>query len=147
MEEGGSEYPERVLLKLHSNLIRLARRQVIRQSQEFYGQKQYHFAFAVHRTRVIQSASNVPKSHPRMRVEGYKNAVDHIHAELSLILKLKDTKADNLDIYCVRISRSDLHTIKLSQPCKDCEQAILRKGFKSCWFSTNTGDFKKLEKK
>jgi deoxycytidylate deaminase len=105
-------------------------------------QKQYHFSFLWVGKTLVFSGRNRPKSHPTIP-KYYKSKVDHIHAELDVLLKASRsdfTAFSKSRLVVIRLSRRNKAPV-LSAPCSGCRTAIKSYGVKKVVYSISECEF------
>lgn len=99
-------------------------------------------AVVVLKNEIIATGRNTIKTHPLQ--SHYANLVNRphailLHAEMSCLIKLVDTKHDlsNAKIYIFRQSKSGL--LSIAKPCSICSRALRDFGIKQIYYTTNRG--------
>lgn len=129
--------------KIQNKITKLAYQLLAGLSVEERNQKQYHFAFLIHKGNICFFSSNLTKTHPAILRFNYKPKTDTLHAELATIIKAGQTDLSNYDMVVVRISRKN-GSLVLSKPCSGCDHCIKQTGIRRCYYSLDNGGFEIL---
>lgn len=101
-----------------------------------------HVAFVFHNKTPIAHATNIPKTHPLLKIYPYKKYSETIHAELAVSIKIGKMDYSKLTLVVIRIMKKG--GIGNSRPCEGCQFLIKQLGYRSVWYSTNNNTFEKL---
>lgn len=129
--------------KVRKKVVKLAYQLLAGLSAEERNQKQYHFAFLIHKGNICFFSSNLVKTHPAILKFNYKPGADTLHAELATILKAGQTDLSNYDMVVLRIAKRD-GQLAFSKPCSGCDHCIRQTGIKRCYYSLDNGNFELL---
>lgn len=104
-----------------------------------------HFSFLVRRNRILNmSVNHSRKSHPFCKKHNYRYS--SMHSEVKMLLDTKFIYGEDynkLKVYNVRINK--LGAVANSKPCVNCEAVLRLAGFRSIYYTTDEGNFNRLE--
>ncbi len=99
-------------------------------------ENQKHFSFIITGSKILAIGINTFQEHPKGHYFGFKWG--GLHSEISAILKLGKPFGDNCkkyDIINIRLNKKGL--VRISKPCKTCENVLKMIDFKRAYYSTN----------
>lgn len=104
-----------------------------------------HIAFLIKKSKIVNIAINISKSHPITKKFKYKPLKDiGIHAELGVCIKSGKENLENYKLAVIRINRSN--RVTNSKPCIGCQGILEQFKIKDVWYSNDNGNFEKLIK-
>lgn len=115
--------------------------------------KNFHLgAVIVYKGRVIATGHNSNKTHPKQKKynkyrhfnESHKPVHNSKHAELDALVSIPKCVENNIDytqckIYIYRISPGKRLGQGLSSPCAGCRKALMDKGIRHLYYTTDDG--------
>ena len=106
--------------------------------------RQFHVGCVIVNQKILAVANNQTHSHPlqkklnRLRFDLDDTCQNYLHAELSAILKVKNTsQLKNASIYIYRETLTN--EIAMSRPCPACLAKIKEVGIKTMYYTTQDG--------
>lgn len=107
----------------------------------------FHVAFAISKGHIVAVGfNNYVKTTPDTKLYtkvGSKDYIAGIHAESSVIRKLRNARIDTSKIKLLIVRISNKSKLCLSKPCANCAYKLGLNQFKEVWYSTDSG-FEKL---
>jgi deoxycytidylate deaminase len=100
-----------------------------------------HFAFILHKNRVVSIGRNSKKSHPINRKYGYFEG-SGIHAEACAVIKSGKVDHSKNILVTFRIDRNE--KVAMGKPCKHCQKLLGDVIFKEIYYSNEKGEFTKF---
>jgi deoxycytidylate deaminase len=98
-------------------------------------------AIIVHNNDIISVGFNRIKSHPIQKkyniYRGFRNENSYIHAEMAALVKTKHLDLKGASIYISRNNGNGENAI--CKPCAACMKAILDRGIRKIFYTTNEG--------
>lgn len=104
-----------------------------------------HVAFLVKKNKIVKIGLNKNKTHPNNKNFAYRakdggNVDVGLHAEMAVILKLKEKVLNKYSLIVLRVDGEG--RLNSSRPCPGCQELIDSKKIKTTYFSCADGSIK-----